>query len=91
VVGISINTLKTCRNRLDLSGLKQAETEAGTNVFMKFLGRIRLLVRYQNLTPYPYPYLQKTDDINKHKPDQTKPNNSFSGGGAPVEKKMVSQ
>jgi len=52
--------------------------------------------RYQNLTPYPhpnlepypYPYQQKTDYINKHKPNQTKPNNTFSGDGAPVKKKM---
>jgi hypothetical protein len=44
---------------------------------------------HPNLEPYPYSYQQKTDDINKHKPDQTKPNNSFAGDGAPVKKKMV--
>ena len=44
---------------------------------------------HPNLEPYPYPFQRKTDDINKHKPDQTKLNNSFSGDGAPVKRKNI--
>lgn len=100
MVGISVNTLKTCRNRLQQAGLIRFkpggngardkclyEITDAENIKDKVSKNDTLKeVRYQNLTPnlqpylqpYPYPYQQNTDDIYKHKPNKTKPNNSDS-------------
>lgn len=87
MVGISVNTLKTARNRLQQAGLIQFKP-GGKGSRDKCIYHIvpanELLGKVSNsdtlseksLTPYLIPGLRKTDDISKHKPNQTKQKNT---------------
>ena len=84
MVGISVNTLKTARNRLQQAGLIKFKTGgngARDKCVYELLEASKILGKVSNpdtlsaesLTPYQHPNRQNTDDINKHKPKKTKP------------------
>lgn len=83
-VGISINTLKTARNRLQQAGLirfKPGGNGSRDKCIYELIEAAKILNKVSNsdtlssesLTPYPQPNQRKADDINKQKPKETKP------------------
>lgn len=86
-VGISVNTLKAVRNRLQQAGLitfKPGGNGARNKCQYYLVPEAQVMRELSNkvsnsdtllnetLTPYLIPGMQKTDDINKHKLNQTK-------------------
>lgn len=101
VVGISVNTLKAVRNRLQQAGLITFKTggNGARNKCQYYIVPEAQVIRKNankvsnsdtllddSLTPYCIPGLHKTDDINKHKPNQTKQNTVAPATPAPPKK-----
>jgi hypothetical protein len=86
MVGISVNTLKTARNRLQQAGLiqfKAGGSGARDKTVYQIISAENVINKVstidtlsaKSLTPYPPPYQQKADDISKQKQNvnKTKP------------------
>jgi hypothetical protein len=99
-VGISVNTMKTCRNRLQQAGLiifKTGGNGRRDKCVYQIVDAERVNKRYQKLTPNPQPNLEpnpqpfskKTDDISKLKGKRKINSKShLPQGGTPEEKNL---
>ncbi|MFL5811346.1 MAG: hypothetical protein ACJ749_17620 [Flavisolibacter sp.] len=97
MVGISVNTLKTARNRLQQAGLiqfKPGGKGSRDKCIYLIVPASQLVDKVSNsdtlseklLTPYLIPGLEKTDDISKQKQNQTKQKEVVPGFPAPPKK-----